>query len=42
VDGKRVMDYADAAFLPGLDQLGLFTLGGHRFDNVRIYRALEK
>lgn len=42
VDNKLVLEYADAAFLPGLDQLGVFTLGGHRFDNVKIYRAKGK
>jgi len=41
VDGKLVLDYRDPAFLPGLDRIGLFTIGGHRFDNVRIYVRKE-
>jgi len=39
VDGKRVLDYRDDRFLSGLDRIGVFTLGGDRFDNVRIYTA---
>jgi hypothetical protein len=42
VDGKLTLDYQDPAFLPGLDRIGLFTLGGSRFDNVRIYTSREK
>jgi len=37
VDGKLVLDYQDPSFLPGLDRIGLFTLGNSRFDKVRIY-----
>jgi hypothetical protein len=37
VDGKLTLDYQDLAFLPGLDRIGLFTVGGSKFDNVRIY-----
>jgi hypothetical protein len=41
VDGKRVLEYRDAQFLTGLDRVGLFTLGGDTFDNVRIYTGAE-
>ena len=37
VDGKPALEYRDAQFLTGLDRLGVFTLGGDAFDNVRIY-----
>jgi len=36
-DGKLVLDYQDPSFLPGLDRIGLFTLGNSRFEKVRIY-----
>ena len=37
LDGKLVLDYQDAAFLPGLDQLGLHCMPAQQFDNVRVY-----
>ena len=37
VDGQLTLDYTDSDFLSALDRVGLFTIGGHRFDNVRIY-----
>ena len=41
VDGKRVLEYRDAQFLSGLDRIGVFTLGGDTFDNVRIYSGAK-
>jgi len=39
VDGKPALSYQDTQFQPGLDQIGVFTLGGDAFDNVRVYTA---
>ncbi len=36
LDGKLVLSYEDPAFLPELNEIGLYS-NGHSFDNVRIY-----